>query len=188
MSEQQYREQVKRLAAVFDATVTTKAKGDEMVRSLSDMPIEHLEVVVSRIIDTRTSGFMPTPGEVREAYVELVLGPPAPSESLDWCLAKHRELVDAFDAAYFAKPVLQRGERVPYRPKPPTEFPDRVTEEAVRLCDWAELIGMDEGFRKGFWDRRYATAREHMAKRIQAGEVRLSLPQPENVRAIGRVA
>ena len=188
MSEQQYREQVKRLAAVFDATVTTKAKGDEMVRSLSVIPVEHLTVLVDRIIDTRTSGFMPTPGEVKQEYTDLLLGRPMPDERLQWVLDKNREMEREFENAYFAKPVLERGARGEYHPKPPAEFPDVVTAEAVRLAGWADVIEMGKDYRTGYWSKHYNLARELVAKRIQAGEVRLSLPQPENVRALKGVA
>lgn len=182
MNEQQYREQVLRLAAVFDATPTTKAKSDEMTRSLSVIPSDHIAALVNVIIDTRQSGFMPTPGEIKAEYTNLVLGIPMPDERLQWVLDTHREQERQFDAAYFAKPVTQRGARGDYHPKAPTEFPDAVTAEAVRLCGWAELIHMDREYRAQFWSKKYALARELVAKRVQAGEVRLSLPQPDELR------
>ena len=182
MNEQHYRTQVKRLASVFDATPTSTQKAEELIRSLSVIPPDHLTVLVDRIIDTRTSGFMPTPGEIKAEYTNLLLGPPMPDEKLQWVLSTHRELVREFDAAYFSKPVLERGPRMDYHPKPPKEFPDPVTAEAVRLCGWAELIDMDREYRAQFWAKKYATARELVAKRIQAGEVRLALPQPDELR------
>ena len=183
MSDQEYRNQVKRLAAVFDAVPTSKAKADEFVRSLSSIPVEQLDVVVSRIIDTRTSGFMPTPGEVKEAYIELVAGPPMPDERLQWVLDENRRLRAEYEAAYYAKDIMTRG-ALEYRPMPPVEFPDAVTAEAVRLIGWRDLIEMDPDVRKGLWAKKYGEARAMVTKRMQAGELRLQLPTPENVRPI----
>lgn len=183
MSDQEYRQQVKRLAAVFDAVPTSKAKADEFVRSLSSIPVDHLAIVVDRMIDTRTSGFMPTPGEVKEQYIELVAGPPMPDEKLQWCLDESKRLRAEQEAAYYSRDVLTRG-ALEFRIVPPDQFPDEVTRETVRLIGWRDLIEMDEGKRKGLWAVRYAEARAAVVKRMQAGEMRLSLPQPENVRPI----
>jgi hypothetical protein len=184
-----HSELIEDLAEMFSAGgAMSDRKAELYLDALSAIPADHLAVVVGRIINTRQSAFMPMPGEIKDAYTDLMLGPPMPSEALDWCMTKHREQEAAFDRAYFAKPVLERGARGNYHPKAPTEYPDMVTQEAVRLCDWAELVEMDRDYRKGYWDKKYATARELVAKRLQAGEVRLSLPQPENVRQIKAVS
>jgi hypothetical protein len=184
-----HSELIEDLAEMFSAGgAMSDRKAELYLDALSVIPADHLAVVVSRIINTRQSAFMPMPGEIKDAYTDLMLGPPMPDERLQWCLDKHREQERHFDDAYFSKPVLQRGARENYRPKAPTEYPDVVTQEAVRLAGWAELIEMDRDYRKGYWDKKYATARELVAKRIQAGEVRLSLPQPENVRQIKAVS
>jgi len=188
VSDQEYRNQVKRLAAVFDAVPTSKAKADEMIRSLGDIPPDLLVLVVDRIIDTRTIGFMPTPGEVKEAYVDMVAGPPMPDERLQDMLDVEKEQYQAAQLAYYAKDIMTRGAFV-YRTTAPVEFPDAVTAEAVRLIGWPDLIAMDPDLRKGLWAKKYAEARALVAKRIQAGDVRVSspkvaLPQPENVRTL----
>ena len=183
MNDQDARNQVKRLASVFDAVPTSKGKADEFIRSLSGIPAEHLALVVDRIIDTRTSGFMPTPGEVKEAYVDLVAGPPMPDEQLQWCLDVEKDNYREAQAAYYARDILTRG-AFEYRTRPPSEYPDAVTAEAVRLIGWRDLIEMDPELRKGLWAKKYAEARASVVKRMQAGEVRLQVPQPENVRPI----
>lgn len=176
-----YEIQVKRLAAVFDAVPTSKAKAEEFKRSLSSIPVEHLAVVVDRIIDTRTSGFLPTPGEVKEAYMDMVAGPPMPDERLQWCLDESKRLRAEQEAAYYSRDIMTRG-ALEFQIVPPTEFPDEVTAEAVRLIGWRDLIEMDPDLRKGLWAKKYAEARAFVVKRMQAGEVRLSLPQPDELR------
>ena len=184
-----HSESIEDLAEMFNAGGPISVRKAELyLMSLEAIPADHLEMVVARIISTRKVAFLPTPGEIKDAYTDLMLGPPMPDERLRWVLDKHRELEREFDNAYFSKPVLQRGARGDYHPKPPVEFPDLVTAEAVRLCGWAELIHMDREYRAQFWSKKYALARESVAKRIQAGELRLSLPQPENVRQIKAVA
>lgn len=174
-------ELIKDLAEVFDAKPLTERKAELYLASLSTIPPDHLAVVVERIISTRQSGFMPTPGEIKDEHTNLLLGAPMPDERLQWCLDKHKDQTREAERAYFALPVTTRG-MFSYHPKPPAEFPDPVTAEAVRLCGWAELIEMDREYRAQFWAKKYAQARELVAKRIQAGEVRLSLPQPDELR------
>jgi hypothetical protein len=171
------------LSAVFDAVPVSKGKADEFVRSLSSIPVEHLAIVVDRMIDTRTSGFMPTPGEIKDAYVDLVAGPPMPDERLQQMLDVETEQYRQAKADYYARDIMTRG-AFDYRTQPPAAYPDAVTAETVRLIGWRDLIEMDKDMRKGLWAKRYAEARALVAKRIQAGEVRLQLPQPENVRPI----
>ena len=183
MSDQEYREQVKRLASVFDAVPVSKGKADEFVRSLSSIPVEHLAIVVDRMIDTRTSGFMPTPGEVKETYVDVMAGPPMPDERLQEMLDVEKDNYREAQAAYYARDIMTRG-AFEYRTRPPSEYPDAVTAEAVRLIGWRDLIEMDPELRKGLWAKKYAEARASVVKRMQAGEVRLQLPTPENVRPI----
>lgn len=176
------------LALMFSASgPMTDRKAELYLASLQGIPADHLAVVVDRIINTRQSAFLPMPGEIKDAYTDLLLGPPMPDERLQWCLDTHRNQTREAEAAYYAKDVRTRG-MFEYRPKSPNEFPDPVTAETVRLVGWPDLIEMERDYRKGVWTKKYGEARELVAKRIQAGEVRLQLPQPENVRQIKAVS
>lgn len=177
-----HSESIEDLAEMFSAGgAISDRKAELYLASLQVIPADHLELLVQRIIDTRTSAFMPTVGEIKEEYTDLLLGRPMPDERLQWCLDTHKDQTRDAERAYFSQPVTTRG-MFSYHPKPPKEFPDPVTAEAVRLCGWAELIDMDREYRAQFWAKKYATARELVAKRIQAGEVRLALPQPDELR------
>lgn len=187
MTDQQYRTQVKRLAAVFDATPTSKEKSEEMIRSLSAIPEDHLAIVVNRIIDTRTNGFMPTPAEVKQTYVDMILAPADPDGSLQWCLAEHKRIVSRQEADYWASDVLTRGL---FRPKIelPERYPDPVTAEAVRLFGWQALVETDPDYLTAMWRKTYAQARDLVANRVKAGDLRLSLPEPNHLRQLKAVS
>lgn len=187
MNDQAYREQVKRLAAVFDATPTTKPKAEEMIRSLSAIPEDHLAIVVSRIIDTRTSGFMPTPAEVKQTYVDMLLGAADPDGSLQWCLAEHKRIASRQEAEFWASDVLTRGL---FQPKPelPERYPDPVTAETVRLFGWQAIVETDPEYLPAMWRKTYAQARELVATRVKAGDLRLSIPEPSLLRQLRAVS
>lgn len=182
-----YGAQVKRLAAVFDAVPTSEAKSAEFVRSLSSIPVEHLAVVVDRIVDSRTSGFMPTPGEVQEEYRNVIVGPPMPDERLQWVLDENRRLRAECEADYYARDIMTRG-ALEYRTGPPARYPDAVTAETVRLIGWRDLIEMDPELRNGLWAKKYAEARTAVIKRMQVGEMPADRPAVENVRPFKAVA
>lgn len=168
-----YTEQVTRLATVFDAVPVSSAKVIELVRALRGIPAEHLPLVVDQVIDTRMSGFLPTPGEIKAAYVELVLGPPAPDQALEWCLSTgKRQESDAF-TDYYATPIFERPAVFRWVPKAPSVYPEPVTKEAVRLFGWQELIEADPEYRPAQWRKVYGQARELVSKRVQSGAVEL---------------
>lgn len=187
MTDRAYREQVKRLAAVFDAVPTSREKSEEMIRSLGGIPTDHLALVVDRIIDTRTSGFMPTPAEVKGAYVAMILGPEDPDGSLQWCLAEHKRIASRQEADYWAADVLTRGL---FRPKPelPERYPDPVTAETVRLFGWQAIVETDPEYLPAMWRKTYAQARELVATRVKAGDLRLSLPESTSLRRLKAVS
>lgn len=173
--------QVERLADMYNRKEISTQRIEGYAAQLEGMPVEHLAVVVDRLI--RTSRFFPTVAEIFDAWAELLLGPPDPAGSLKWCMAEYGRQENEAWQAYLGKPVTTRG-MFSFRVKVPEQFPDPVTAEAVRLFGWPEIFETDESFLPGMWRKRYEQARELVATRIQAGEVRLQLPQPENVRPI----
>ena len=172
MNEQTVNE-IERLATAFGRDKIGPERIEIYAERLQDIPAEHLALVIDRIIDTKT--FFPAVAEIKEAYVDLLLGPPDPNGALEWCKAERKRLQSEDEARHFAKDVLTRGLYVP-NPEQPSHWRDPVTQETVRLCGWDELFAMEEHFQAGYWAKHYSQARELVSKRFRAGDIRLALP------------
>lgn len=178
-------QQIRRLVAAFPGKDISPETVTIYADRLSDIPAEHLPIVIERIIDTRT--FFPAVAEIKEAYVDLLLGPPDPHGALEWCKAERKRLEFEAEQRYWAQDVLSRGLQRP-TPAMPSEWRDPVTQETVRLCGWDDLFAMDEDFQFGYWAKRYAEARELVSKRFRAGDLRLSIPEPSLLRQMKAVS
>jgi hypothetical protein len=164
---------IKDLATVFDATPMNDRKIELYLDALSDIPDDQLSGVVDVLIETRTSGFLPTPGEIKAAWVETLLGPPMPDESFGWCQAELARQKDDAKRMYFMLDVENRG-RFVFTPIIPETFPDPVTMETIRMIGWEDLATMDREQAKGLWVKRYAEARTTVAHRIASGRSALA--------------
>lgn len=165
---------VERMAEAFGKAQVGKERIKLYAQELSEIPVDHLDAVVRVLI--RTCKFFPTIAEVYVTWSDLLLGPPSPDQSLVWCLQKaKRQEADQW-AAFYERPILDRPAAFRFDPKAPESYPDPVTQEAVRLFGWAELIECDPEYRPGMWRKTYAQARELVSKRVQSGAVTLPLP------------
>ncbi len=157
------------LGTVFDAKPMTEEKIALYADALSDIPEDQLSVLVDRIIATRLSSFLPTPGEIKAAWADLLIGPSNPDGSLKWCLAEVVRQQDDARRLYYSLDVATRGQFV-FRPVVPERFPDPVTMETVRLIGWESLVDMDDDLRRGLWAKRYTEARNIVAMRVASGD------------------
>ncbi len=177
--------EIERLALAFGKEKVGSDRIELYVEQLADLPVEQLTAAVDRVI--RTHRFFPTVSEILETWTDLMLGPPDPHGALEWCKTEHRRLAFEAEQRYWAQDVLTRGLQRPDA-EMPSSWRDPVTQETVRLCGWDALFAMDDDFQFGYWAKRYAEARELVAKRLQTGDARIPLPTSQNVRSLKAVS
>lgn len=150
-------EHINRLVLAFPKQEISPGTIASYVEDLSDIPPDVLGGICRHL--RLTEEWFPTVAKIRALWFETVFGPASPSESLDWCL---REL--------FEIKAIPGIHPVGHDPVP-TEFPDPITQEAVRLYGWDRIRIADPEWLPKEWAKVYERARLNITERFVSGQI-----------------
>lgn len=167
MNQQAIMSQIKRLMAAFPRQNVPTETQAVYVDALSDMDVDVLRTAVDVVI--RSDEWFPTIKRLRTACDELQM----------------TQLSAADDGKWIKRWIS--GARNGYDPatgitNKPTEFPNPVMAEAVRLYGWTRIHQTEEQYFDRDWEKHWNDAKGLVLKRTAAGPVADALPHPDEQR------
>jgi hypothetical protein len=173
---QNIRDEIKRLVVAFPQRPIMAETQAVYVDALSDMDPAALRMAVDVVI--RSDDWFPTIKRLRTACEDLQLAQFSAAEDGKWIKRWISGAKNGYDPATGIS-------------NKPSQFPNPVMAEAVRLFGWTRIHQTEEHYFDRDWEKVWNDAKGLVLKRTAAGEVGDALTagtQPENVRQIKAVS